>query len=54
MIETALYNEGIMSMRVTFKNIHSESMVDDKGRLFMRGREISLVYFRTGYDDKQY
>lgn len=54
MIETALYNEGIMSMRATFKQIHSESKVDNDGRLIMRGREISLVYFRTGYDAMHY
>jgi hypothetical protein len=37
LIKVALYNEGIKSMRVTFKQIHSESWADGEGRLFMRG-----------------
>jgi hypothetical protein len=55
LIESALYfGEGIKSMRCTFKQVFEWGKVDSKGKLFIRDKEISLVYFRTGYDERQY
>jgi hypothetical protein len=45
----------IKSMRATFAQIACESKVDEQSNaLFFRGKEIGLVYYRTGYSVEQY
>ena len=41
-------------MRCTLKEINKEAKVDKEGRLFMRGKEIGIVYYRSGYAEQQY
>jgi hypothetical protein len=39
-------------MRCTLKEISQDAKVDEAGRLFMRGKEIGIVYFRSGYTEQ--
>lgn len=42
-------------MRATFAQIACETKVDEQSNaLFFRGKEIGLVYYRTGYSVEQY
>lgn len=41
-------------MRATFADIGREMTIDASNALFVRGKEIGLVYFRTGYQLSQY
>ena len=45
---------GINSMRKTLAEIGTEAVVDGEGRLWIRHREVGLVYYRTGYQMEQY
>lgn len=51
LIELALYNAGIKSLRMTFKEINKNGLISDEGILIVQNRLIGLVYFRTGYSD---
>lgn len=54
-IEAALqFKHGISSIRATFTDIGLEMTVDSNNKLYVRGKEIGLVYFRTGYQINQY
>jgi len=49
-IEAALqFKHGISSMRATFTEIGPEMNIDSSNTLHVRGKEIGLVYYRTGY-----
>jgi hypothetical protein len=49
------FKHNIYSMRATFADIDREAKLDaDTGALFFRGKEIGLVYYRTGYSIEQY
>ena len=41
-------------MRCTLSEINKEGKVDEQGRLFLRGKEIGIVYYRSGYTEQQY
>ena len=42
-------------MRATFADIYREAKIDETtNALFFRGREVGLVYYRTGYSEEQY
>lgn len=41
-------------MRATFTDIGHEIKIDDRNALHVRGKEIGLVYYRTGYQVNQY
>ena len=41
-------------MRATLKEIGLEMTIDQENRLWLRGREIGLVYFRTCYQEDQF
>jgi hypothetical protein len=51
MIESELYLKGIKSMRCSFLTVLREGKVNDRGILTIYGKEIAIVYFRTGYSD---
>jgi glutathione synthase len=49
------FKHEIYAMRATFADVHREAKMDeDTGALFFRGKEIGLVYYRTGYSIEQY
>ena len=55
MIETQLaLVEKRFAMFCTFSEIAREASVNDKGVLRIHGKEIGLVYFRTGYQSDHY
>lgn len=54
MIEDSLYKIGVKSMRVTLLQVASHGKVLPTGSLEVFGREIALVYYRTGYSDHQF
>lgn len=54
MIENAFYEKGLKSLRVTFLQIMQHGIVSEKGQLTVMGKDIAIVYYRTGYTDKQY
>jgi len=39
-------------MRCTLSEINEDGKLDEQGRLFLRGKEIGIVYYRTGYTEK--
>ena len=45
---------GIISVRATLSDIARDGTVDPEGILRIRGREIGLVYYRTGYQQDQH
>lgn len=49
------FKHNVFSMRATFADIAREAQVDEASNaLFFRGKEIGLVYYRTGYSIEQY
>ncbi|KRX09258.1 hypothetical protein PPERSA_05927 [Pseudocohnilembus persalinus] len=52
--EVFLANKGVLSLRKTFEQLLLEATFDDKGRFFVDGDEICLVYFRWGYSPNHY
>lgn len=54
MIEDALYKVGIKSLRVNLLQVAKHGNVLPTGQLEVFGREIALVYMRTGYSDHQF
>lgn len=45
---------GIQSMRCTFLEIAEHGSVDGEGILWVHGREIGFVYYRSGYQHDQH
>jgi hypothetical protein len=41
-------------MRSTFAELGHEMRIDENNLLHVRGKEVGLVYFRTGYTINQY
>lgn len=52
MIENAFYERGLKSLRVTFLQIVEHGSINEKGQLSVMGKDIAIVYYRTGYSDK--
>lgn len=49
------FKHNVLSMRATFAEIAKEACVEETSNaLFFRGKEIGLVYYRTGYSVEQY
>lgn len=49
------FKHKVYSMRATFAEIAKEAQVHEASNaLFFRGKEIGLVYYRTGYSVEQY
>jgi glutathione synthase len=44
----------IRAVRRTFAEIYAKAYRDDRNRLILDGIEVSLVYYRTGYQQEQY
>lgn len=53
-IENALYERGMPSFRMTFDQIYEHGLIKPDGQLSVMGRDISVVYFRTGYAENFY
>lgn len=53
-IENALYENGMPSLRMTFDQIYQHGTIKPDGQLSVMGRDISVVYFRTGYAENFY
>lgn len=54
MIENELFKSGVKSLRCSFLTILKHGRVNEKGILTVLGKDIAIVYFRTGYSDFQY
>lgn len=55
-LETEIYDShGIKTLRATFEDIYTYHEIDPVTRsLKVMGKEIGLVYYRTGYQIEQY
>lgn len=54
MIEKELFEKGLKSMRCSFLTVMKHGKVSSEGVLSVHGKDICIVYFRTGYSDFQY
>ena len=45
---------GIRSLRETFENLKTSLNLDEQGILTVHGKEIAMVYYRTGYQKEQF
>lgn len=43
------FASGISTIRRSFKQIRHSTKVDEDGILFVEGREVAVVYYRSGY-----
>ena len=55
-LESEIYDsQGIKTLRATFEDIYKYHEIDSETRaLRVMGKEIALVYYRTGYQFEQY
>lgn len=51
MIENELHKAGIKSLRASLLTVMKHGQITEKGVLNVMGRDICIVYFRTGYSD---